>query len=64
MTHNKQQETANKRRAMKDSVSTMGATVVELSEGVKEKSKLQLEAAYDIARTSTASVGEFRRQPH
>eukprot|EP01052_Picozoa_sp_SAG31_P014494 SAG31_NODE_903_length_11121_cov_10.117311_8_plen_157_part_00 len=50
---------ANKRRQMKDSVSTMGATVVELSQGVKEKSKVQLEAAYDIARTSTASVGKF-----
>ena len=58
---NKKQNLANRRRAMKDSMSTMGATVHELSlnKDFKEKSKTQLEAAYDVARTSTASVGKF-----
>lgn len=58
---NKKQSMANHRRAMKDSLTTMGATVHELSlnKDFKEKSKTQVEAAYDVARTSTASIGKF-----
>jgi hypothetical protein len=39
---NKHQEVGNRRRAMKDSVATMGATVGELSLGQKEKTKPQV----------------------
>jgi regulator of ribosome biosynthesis len=58
---NKKQNQANHRRAMKESMGTMGSSVHELSlnKDFKEKSKTQLEAAYDVARTSTASVGKF-----
>lgn len=58
---NKKQNAANKRRAMAESMSTMGATVHELSlnKDFKEKTKTQLDAAFDVARASTASVGKF-----
>lgn len=58
---NKKQNMQNRRREMKDSMKTMGASVHELSlnKDFKEKSKMQVEAAYDIARVATASVGKF-----
>eukprot|EP01049_Picozoa_sp_SAG25_P018911 SAG25_NODE_5677_length_632_cov_1.335835_1_plen_158_part_10 len=56
---NKKQNLQNQRRAMKESLSTVGSTVMDPR---VRKTKTQAEAAYDIARTATASVGKFDDQ--
>ena len=56
---NKKQNLQNQRRAMKESLSTVGSTVMDPR---VRKTKTQAEAAYDIACTATASVGKFDDQ--
>ena len=56
---NQKQQQQNARKAMKDSMKSVGATVMDPR---IRKTKTQAEAAYDIARTASASVGKFDEQ--
>lgn len=53
---NQKQNLQNTRNAMRESLATVGATVMDPR---VRKTKTQAEAAYDIARTASASVGKF-----
>ena len=58
---NKEQQRMNQRRSMKESTSRLGAALPDLTEDgkVHRRSATEASAAYEIARTSTASVGKF-----